>query len=176
MDAGLESSALALVTPEPPLSCTWIHHARRPPHCATHNIRPESRKLGLQCSESSSVDTGCPNKFVNHDTSGRPVRRLGIDIWHGDGAPACSSRRSRSLHPSGWGANRDRSPSAPDQRFPKAPHGPWFASQTAPAGPNALKCPATASQHAAKHNDAPRDRPSGSQRTPNRRSERQSQR
>jgi hypothetical protein len=31
-------------------------------------------------------------------------RRLGIDIWHGAGAPACPSKRFRSLHPSGRAA------------------------------------------------------------------------
>jgi len=42
---------------------------------------------------------------------------LGIDIWHGTGAPACSSKRFGSLHPSGRTANCDRRPSTPDRRF-----------------------------------------------------------
>jgi hypothetical protein len=103
--------------------------------------------------------------FVGSD----PAAGSGIDIRHGAEPPADSSKRFRSLDPSGRAASRDQRPSAPDQRFPEAPHGPWFASQTAPAGPNAHKSPRLASQQAATHNDAPRDRPSGSQRTPNRR-------
>jgi hypothetical protein len=58
------------------------------------------------------------------------------------------------------------------RRFPEVPYGPWFASQTAPAGPNALKCPATASQHAAKHNDALHGGSPGPHRARNRRSAR----
>jgi len=40
-----------------------------------------------------------------------------IDIWHGAGPPANSSKRSRSLHPSGGAAIRDQRPSAPDRRI-----------------------------------------------------------
>jgi hypothetical protein len=40
---------------------------------------------------------------------------LGIDIWYGAGAPACSSKRSRSLHPSGRAGNLDRRLSTPDR-------------------------------------------------------------
>ena len=54
------------------------------------------------------------------------------------------------------------------RRFPEAPHGPWFANETAPAGPNAHKSPRLASQQAATHNDAPHGLPAGSQHTPNR--------
>ena len=42
---------------------------------------------------------------------------LGIDIWHGAGALACSSKRFRSLHPSGRATNCDRRPSTPDRRI-----------------------------------------------------------
>jgi hypothetical protein len=45
--------------------------------------------------------------------------------------------------------------------------------QRSPAGPNAHRSPELASQHAATHIHAPRGRVTGSQRTPNRRSERQ---
>jgi hypothetical protein len=96
------------------------------------------------------------------------IAGLGIDIWHGPGAPAISSERLRSLHPSGRAATRDRHPSMPDQRFPEAPHGPSFASQTVPAGPNAHKSPELAPQHTATHIDAPLGRSPGSHRAPNR--------
>jgi hypothetical protein len=65
--------------------------------------------------------------------------------------------------------NPSKGRTAPDRRFPEAPHGPWFASQTAPAGPNARKSPAPDSQHAATHNDAQHGHPADSPRTPNRR-------
>jgi hypothetical protein len=42
---------------------------------------------------------------------------LGIDIWHGAGERACSSKRFRSLPPIGQAANRDRRPSTPDRRI-----------------------------------------------------------
>lgn len=41
----------------------------------------------------------------------------GIDIWHGAGPPAHSSKRFISLNPSGRTANRDRPPRAPDRRI-----------------------------------------------------------
>ena len=41
----------------------------------------------------------------------------GIDIWHGAGPSANSSKRSRSPHLSGRVANRDRRPSTPDRRI-----------------------------------------------------------
>jgi hypothetical protein len=43
----------------------------------------------------------------------------GIDIWHGAGPSANSSKRFRSLHPSGRAANRDWPLSTPDRRL-------WF--------------------------------------------------
>jgi hypothetical protein len=86
----------------------------------------------------------------------------------------CSSKRLRSLHPSGRAANCDGRPSTPDRRFPHVPLGSWFLREITPAGPNVHKSPRLACQHATTHNDAPRDHPSGSQRTPNRRSVRPS--
>src|SRR5664280_3441925 len=62
---------------------------------------------------------------------------LGIVIWHGAGAPACSSKRFRLLHPSGRAANCDGRPSTPDRRFPHVPLGSWFLREITPAGPNA---------------------------------------
>jgi hypothetical protein len=61
---------------------------------------------------------------------------LGIDIWHGARPSANSSKRSRSLHPSGRAANRDRHPSTPERQLPHAPFGSWFVSQIIPAAPN----------------------------------------
>jgi hypothetical protein len=61
---------------------------------------------------------------------------LGIDIWHGARPSANSSTRSRSLHPSGRAANRDRHPSTPERQLPHAPFGSWFVSQIIPAAPN----------------------------------------
>src|SRR5664280_237606 len=49
---------------------------------------------------------------------------LGIGIWHGAGAPACSSQQFRSLPPVGRAANWDRRPSMPDRRSPAGPNAP----------------------------------------------------
>jgi hypothetical protein len=83
----------------------------------------------------------------------------------GSRAPACS----KAVHPSiSRAANWDQRSNMPDQRFPEASHGPGFASQTAPAGPNAHRSPELAPQHAATHNDVPLGRSPGSRRARNR--------
>jgi hypothetical protein len=72
---------------------------------------------------SGRTDEDCPLNAVRHafcDVSPacpRTIAGLGIDIWHGAGAPACSSKRFRSLHPSDRAANCDRRPSTPDRRL-----------------------------------------------------------
>jgi len=47
---------------------------------------------------------------------GRLNTDLGIDLWHGAGAPACFNKRFRSLPPIGRAAKWDRRPGMPDQR------------------------------------------------------------
>ena len=109
----------------------------------------------------------CRSGFTGCSAS--PTAGLGIDIWHDAAAPACSSKRSRSLPPSGRSVHRDWPPKCARSTVPACPVRILVRESDHPGGTElARRSPAPASKHAATHNHAPRGRVTGSQRTPNR--------